>query len=115
MNLFLLNAMVVGGCALGAFASYFFKGASARLAGTNIFVLLREKLFWFGGLVYLAAAINNIFLLGYLDYSILLPMSSITYIWTMIIAYKLLGEKITVRKIIGVTAIICGATLLANS
>ena len=115
MNFILLYAMLIGGCALGAFASYFFKNASAQLEGLNIFVLIREKALWIGGLLYVVAAVNNIFLLGYIDYSVLLPMSSITYIWTMIVAYKLLGEKITVRKIIGVAAIIGGATLLANS
>ena len=115
MTPLLLYVMVIGGCALGAFASYFLKNASSRLAGPNILALLRIKPFWIGGLLYLIAAANNIFLLGYLDYSILLPMSSITYIWTMLVAYKLLGEKITIRKIIGVAAIICGATLLANS
>ena len=114
MNPVLLYGMVVGGCALGAFASYFFKNASAILSGHSIFALLHIKTFWAGGLLYIVAAVNNIFLLGYLDYSILFPMSSITYIWTMIVAYKLLGEKITARKLIGVAAVICGATLLAN-
>jgi drug/metabolite transporter (DMT)-like permease len=107
--------MVIGGCALGAFASYFFKNASTALPSFGIASLLRERALWIGGLLYLAAAVNNIFLLGYLDYSILLPMSSITYIWTMVIAGRLLGEKITIRKIAGVAAIICGAALLANS
>ena len=115
MNLILLYAMVIGGCALGAFASYCFKRATDRLEGPNYFALLREKFLWIGCLLYLVAAVNNIFLLGYLDYSILLPMSSITYIWTMLVANKLLGEKITSRKIVGVAAIICGACLLANS
>jgi len=115
MSLILLYLMVIGGCALGAFASYFFKRASSRMEGLNVVALARIKPFWIGGLLYLVAAVNNIFLLGYLDYSILLPMSSITYIWTMIVANKLLGEKITARKIIGVAAIIFGVTLLANS
>ena len=115
MNYVLLYLMVISGCALGAFASYFFKNASAKLSSPNFLVLLREKALWIGGLLYIVAAVNNIFLLGYLDYSVLLPMSSITYIWTMIVAYKLLGEKITARKTIGVAAIICGAALLASS
>ena len=115
MNYVILYAMLIVGCALGAFASYFFKNASANLEGLNIFALLRGKPLWIGGMLYVIAAVNNIFLLGYIDYSVLLPMSSITYIWTMIVAYKLLGEKITARKIIGVAAIVCGATLLANS
>ena len=106
--------MVVGGCALGAFASYFFKKASDSLDGSNIFKLVRVKALWIGGLLYIVAAANNIFLLGHLDYSILLPMSSITYIWTMLVAHNLLQERITTRKIIGVAAIVCGATLLAN-
>ncbi|MCL1895436.1 MAG: multidrug transporter [Clostridiales bacterium] len=115
MSSIILYAMVVGGCALGAFASYYFKKASGRLEGAAILALAREKAFWAGGLLYLVAAVNNIFLLGYLDYSVLLPMSSITYIWTMIVAYKLLGERITARKIVGVAAIVCGAVLLAGS
>lgn len=115
MNTVLLYAMIICGCALGAFASYCFKNASAKLDGFRISALVHEKFLWIGGLLYLVAAANNIFLLGYLDYSILLPMSSITYIWTMLIAYKLLGEKIGTRKIIGVAAIVCGAALLAYS
>ena len=113
MSLILLYAMVIGGCALGAFASYCFKNATTGLENFSVFGLLREKFFWIGGFLYLVAAINNIFLLGYLEYSIVLPMSSITYIWTMIIANKLLGEKVTQKKIVGVAAIVCGAFLLA--
>ena len=115
MSLVLLYAMVIGGCALGAFASYCFKNATTKLESFSFFGLLRERYFWIGGLLYLVASINNIFLLGYLEYSVLLPMSSITYIWTMFIAYRLLGEKITKKKIIGVAAIVCGAYLLAIS
>ena len=115
MNPLLLYAMVIGGCAIGAFASYFFKKASSGLVSFSVTVMLRERALWIGALLYLVAAANNIFLLGYLDYSILLPMSSITYIWTLLIAYRLLGERITMRKIVGVIAIVCGATLLANS
>ena len=113
MNPALLYSMVIGGCALGAFASYCFKSATARLEKLSVIALAREKFLWLGALLYLIAAVNNIFLLGYLDYSILLPMSSITYIWTMVFASKLLGERITARKVIGVAAIVCGAVLLA--
>jgi drug/metabolite transporter (DMT)-like permease len=114
MNIILLYAMLIGGCALGAFASYFFKGASGALKGLNVTVLLGQKTFWIGGFLYLIAAINNIFLLRYFDYSILLPLSSITYIWTMVIASRLLGEKITKRKIFGVCAIVIGALLISQ-
>ena len=117
MSIVLLYTMVIGGTALGAFASYNFKGASATIAGINIqsmTMLARDNRFRLGVMLYLLAAANNVFLLGYIDYSILLPMSSVTYIWTMIIAFKLLGESITKRKIFGVAAIVIGAVLLAN-
>ena len=113
----LLYSMVVGGTLLGAFASYNFKNASVSIDGFStrtIAALARNKIFILGVILYLIAAANNIFLLRYFDYSVLLPISSITYIWTMIIANRLLGEVITKRKIFGVVAIIVGAILLAN-
>jgi len=117
MNPVLLYAMVIGGSLLGAAASYNFKGASASINGVSLKVvsaLAHNKAFIIGVILYLVAAVNNIFLLGYLDYSILLPLSSITYIWTMILANRLLGEVITKRKVFGVAAIIVGAVLLAS-
>jgi len=77
--------------------------------------MLKSGNLWIGGLLYLIAAANNVLILKYLDYSITLPLAAITYIWTMVIAYKLLGEKITKRKMAGVGAIIAGAVLLALS
>ena len=117
MNMVLLYSMMVGGTLLGAFASYNFKGASASIDGLStktIAALANNKIFIIGVVLYLVAAVNNIFLLRYFDYTLLLPISSITYIWTMIIASKLLGEVITKRKILGVVAIIIGAVLIAN-
>ena len=113
----LLYSMVIGGTLLGAFASYNFKNASTDINGfgvQTIAALARNKIFILGVVLYLIAAANNVFLLKYFDYSVLLPISSITYIWTMIIANRLLGEVITKRKIFGVVAIIVGAILLAN-
>jgi len=117
MSLTLLYILIIGGTVLGAFASYNFKGASGLFTGINLHTvsaLLHDKRFIFGVVLYLVAAANNIFILRYMDYSIILPMASLTYIWTMIIAYRLLGESITKRKIFGVAAIIIGAVLLAN-
>ena len=113
----LLYSMLIGGTLLGAFASFNFKNASNSIEGFNvraIAALAKNKLFVLGVVLYLIAAANNIFLLKYFDYSVLLPISSITYIWTMIIANRLLGEVITKKKIFGIVAIIVGALLLAN-
>ena len=115
MNPLLLYTMLIGGCVVGAVASYFLKKAASGMESFSVAALLRSGALWTGGLLYIAGAVNNIYLLGHLDYSILLPMSSITYIWTILIAYKLLGERITARKLIGVGAIVLGAALLASA
>jgi len=43
---------------------------------------------------------------------LVLPLTSITYIWTMLVSYLALKEKITKNKIIGVILICVGAVLL---
>lgn len=61
------------------------------------------------------SALLNIFVLRYLDYSVVLPLTSITYVWTMIISYLILKESITKRKIAGVALILVGAVLVSIS
>jgi len=117
MSQVFIYILIVAGTVVGAFASYNFKGASGSFSGINlqsVGALARDKRFILGVTLYLIAAANNIFILRFMDYSVVLPMASLTYIWTMMIAYRLLGETITKRKIFGVAAIICGAVLLAN-
>jgi uncharacterized membrane protein len=50
--------------------------------------------------------------LRFMEYSVVLPLTSITYIWTMLVSYLFLKEKITARKIAGVCLIVIGATVL---
>ncbi|MFR2167688.1 MAG: hypothetical protein ACLS5W_07540 [Coprococcus sp.] len=45
--------------------------------------------------MYLVSALLNIYVLRYLDYSVVLPLTSVTYIWTMVISYFILKEKIS--------------------
>lgn len=94
----------------GAFAGFFLKKASVNL---NIKKLIINYNLYLGGLLYLTAALINIYLLKFLDYSVVLPLSSITYIWTMIISYHFLSEKITTKKIMGVTFILLGTFFIS--
>ena len=95
---------------MGAVASLFFKKASGS---DGIVKLLLNINLYIGGLLYLLSAVLNIIVLRYLDYSIVLPLTSMTYIWTMIISYLVLKEKITVKKMAGVAFILVGAVILA--
>lgn len=91
---------------IGAFAGYNLKLASSAKGIRN---LLHNKHFYLGGILYFVSSLLNIYILRYLEYSVVLPLTSITYIWTLILSYFFLKENITVKKVIGIIAIIIGA------
>ena len=91
---------------LGSVASLFLKKASGS---DGIVGLLKNVNLFIGGFLYLVSAVLNIWVLRYLDYSVVLPLTSLTYIWTMVLSYMILKEKITLKKIGGVVLILIGA------
>lgn len=95
---------------MGSVASLFLKKASGE---DGILSLLKNVNLYIGGFLYVGLAVLNIILLRYLDYSVVLPLTSLTYIWTMIISYLVLKEKISVKKMIGVVLILFGAVLVS--
>lgn len=95
---------------MGAFASLFLKKASSK---GSIIDMLKDKNIYIGGIIYVTTALLNIYVLKYLEYSTVLPLTAITYIWTMIISYKILKENITSKKKIGVILIILGAIIIS--
>lgn len=95
---------------MGSVASLFLKKAS----GSQGFLgMLRNVNLYVGGILYVLSALLNIWVLRFLDYSVVLPLTSLTYMWTMFISRAFLKEKITIRKIIGVVLIIIGAVLVS--
>lgn len=95
---------------LGSLASLFLKKASST---ENICKIFSNKNLYLGGVLYFVSALLNIYILKYLDYSIVLPLTSITYIWTMALSYIILREKISHKKIIGVVLILVGAVIVS--
>lgn len=96
---------------IGSVASLFLKKAS----GTNgILELIKNMNLYIGGLLYLVSAILNIWLLKHVDYSIVLPLTALTYIWTMVLAMIFLKEKLTKGKLMGAALIIMGAICIAR-
>ena len=95
---------------MGATAALFLKRASSF---SSIKALLTDKYFYFGGVLYFLSALLNIYVLKRLDYSTVLPLTSITYIWTMILSHLILKEKVGIKKIIGVLGILIGALFLS--
>lgn len=95
---------------LGATASLFLKKASGS---EGILALMQNVNFYLGGVLYLLAAVLNIYILKFLEYSVVLPLTSLTYIWTMALSYFVLKEKITGRKMLGVALILAGAVVVS--
>lgn len=106
LQFFLLIIMTL----LGSTAAYFLKISS----NNNYSNLLLSPFLYLGGFLYFLSALLNIFLLKSMAYSIVLPLTSITYVWTMFISYWLLKEKITIQKIIGILCIVIGAITLVK-
>jgi len=95
---------------IGSVASLFLKKASGsdNMKGTFFSIDL-----YIGGGLYLLSSLLNIYVLKYLDYSVVLPLTSITYIWTMFISRFIFYETISSKKIVGIALIIVGAICVA--
>lgn len=106
----MIYALMIVMAATAATASLFFKKASGC---DGVPGMLKCKDLYIGGALYVLAALFNIYILRYLDYSVVMPMGSLTYIWTMILSYTVLKEHISKKKIIGVACIIAGAVCVA--
>ena len=91
-------------------ASFFLKKSTA--GGLDIGKLIRNPHLYLGGGLYVLSALMNLYLLKKLPYSIVVPLGALTYIWTLIIAHKYLGEAITRQKLCGVASILMGVIFL---
>lgn len=96
----------------GAFGGYFFKKSTDC---TSIIEICKSKYLYIGCFFYVIGALLNIIVLKYLPYSVVLPLTSITYFWTLILSYFLLNEKITKFKIMGIVMILIGASFIGFS
>lgn len=94
----------------GAFAGLFLKKGTEQFGKKNFFKIWQ---LYVGGLCYAAGAVINIYVLKYLDYSVVMPMMSITYIWTTALSVLVLKEQLTARKLLGLALIIIGVFLIA--
>ena len=99
---------------MGSLGGFFFKKGAAHLNLNNVIKSLFLNLnLYIGGVLYVISAVLNIIALKYLPYSIVLPLTGITYIWTIIISRIMLKEKVNKEKVIGIALILVGAIFIA--
>ncbi len=95
---------------IGSAASLFLKRASGT---KNLLGMIKNKNLYLGGGLYFISALLNIYILRFLDYSVVLPLTSLTYVWTMFLSKIFLKEKISAKKKIGIAVILIGACLVS--
>ena len=108
MYKYLLVCLLMTIC--GAIGGFFFKKAADT--GESIIKILFTPFLYIGGFFYVLGALLNIWVLKKLNYTVVLPITAITYVWTLTIAYFVLKEKLSTRKIAGLVLIITGALML---
>lgn len=96
----------------GTLGALFFKRASATIEPQHIFSVLWNIPLYVGGCFYLLGAVLNIILLRRFDYSVLYPLTSLTYIWTACVSHFVFGERITKNKALALALIVVGAVLI---
>lgn len=96
---------------LGAQASVFFKKLAS--VGT-ILGILSSPYLYLGAVLYLIAALLNIYVLSLMEYSKVLPLTSLTYGWTMLLSYLVFKEKISIQKIVGLFFVVAGAIMIVS-
>ena len=115
LNVTLIIFLVLLMTLCGTFGAFFFKRAVTVLEKIDMKHFIKILLcpwLYIGGFLYVIGGIFNILLLRKLDYSIVYPMSSLTYVWTMFSSFFLLKEPLNAKKIIAVSLIIIGIFII---
>nr|WP_318541022.1 EamA family transporter [Terribacillus saccharophilus] len=97
--------LLVSCTVLGAGGGFFFKRASDP--STHTYRTLLIGLTCYGSL-----ALINIYVLTLSPYSVVFPLTAITYVWTLLLSYYFLKEHIRLRQIFGVGLLVAGAACL---
>jgi len=96
---------------IGAVGALYLKKGAAELKGSLLKKILTKNL-WFGLFLYGIASLFSFIALKNDNLSAVYALTSMSYIWVILIARKYLKEKINIYKWIGVCCIILGVVLL---
>ena len=94
--------IVIAAALFTAFGQYFWKISN----GTNLYYL------FFGFVCYGIGAASMIIAFRFGSFSVIHPMISVGYIFSLIIGYYFLSEAINGMKLMGIFLILCGVVML---
>jgi multidrug transporter EmrE-like cation transporter len=97
---------------IGSFGAVFLKGGSSRLSSSSIFSLLLNWRLAVGILLFVLSSVFFILAIKRGELSVLYPMVSLSYVWTMLWSRLFFGEPFTKGKFIGLGMILVGICFL---
>ena len=103
--------IVVGGCVIGAYGGIMLKKGSAKF-GFSLDGTIKNKNLVIGRLIYALGTISYIIALKGAELSLIYPFVSTSYIWIALLSQKMLGEKMTNLKWLGISLILVGVSLI---
>lgn len=106
-------SLILLGSVMGALGSAFFKIGSKKIK-KNIFSIVLNPYLFVGVILNLLPMFFYIYLLKFIELSVLYPISALNYIWVTIISRYYFNENINKYKIISIGLIILGITLLLS-
>ena len=106
-------AIVVVMTAIGSLGAISFKRTT--MLSERFIGYFKIKWLYIGVALYVTASLFNFYMLTKIDYSVMLPLTSVTYIWTAIFSKVFYKEVINWQKIVAIGLIIAGAILIATA
>lgn len=113
MSILILIVMIFAMTFSGSMGAFFLKKGTSKMQKLSILEMLKTPELYAGGVLYVLGACTNIVLLRSMPYTVVYPMTSLTYVWTMFVSAILLKEKITRNKVLAVVFIAVGICFIS--
>jgi len=97
---------------IGSFGAVFLKAGSGRLKSSSVLTLLLNWRLALGVVFFVTSSFFFIVAIKYGELSVLYPMVSLGYVWTMLWSRIFFGEPFTKAKFIGLGMILLGIVCL---
>jgi multidrug transporter EmrE-like cation transporter len=97
---------------IGSFGAVFLKSGSGHLSSSSIWSLLLNWRLGIGVSFFLISSVFFIMAIKHGELSVLYPMVSLSYVWTMLWSRVFFGEPFTKGKFLGLAMILTGICLL---
>lgn len=98
----------------GSMGAFFLKRGAGKITNITVVSLMLTPDLYFGGFLYVLGSMANIYLLRIMPYTIVYPITSLTYVWTLAISVVFLKEKVRWNKVVAVFLIILGIVILTG-